>query len=34
MDIIDVIVLTWLSLMTLRDVIANSGIVPRDGKYS
>lgn len=34
MDTIDVIVLTWLSLMTLRDVIANSGIVPRDGKYS
>lgn len=34
MDILDLIVITWLSLMTLRDVIANSGVVPRDNKYS
>lgn len=34
MDIIDFIVIAWLGLMTLRGVIANSGVVPRDKKYS
>lgn len=34
MDVIDVIVLAWLGLMTLRGVIASSGIIPRNKKLS
>lgn len=34
MDIIDFIVIAWLGLMTLRGLVANSGVVPRDKKYS
>lgn len=34
MDIIDLIIIAWLGLMTLRSVIANSEVFPRDKKYS
>ena len=33
-DIINIIILSWLALMTLRGIIASSGFFPRGKKFS